>query len=120
MFIIGKSDPNPENVKKYKLYQNKLTFILRKAERDYFCDQLEVNKSDMKKSWKVIKHILSEQDSNMKTINYLVVEKKKIYDKKTISNTFNIFFTSIGNEFDKKIKSYFTYDNELEKLMRRL
>ena len=65
---------------------------MRKAEKDYFCEQLEVNKSNMKKSWKVIKHIFSKQDSNIKTINYLVIDNKKIYDKKTISNTFNNLF----------------------------
>ena len=105
MFILSKSETSPENVKKYKLYHNRLTSILRKAERDYFCEQPEVNKSDMKKSWKGIKHILSKQDSNIKTINYLVIDNEKIYDRKTISNTFNNFFTSIGTELDKKIKS---------------
>ena len=34
---------------------NKLTSLLRKREQDYIEEQLDLNKADMSKSWKVFK-----------------------------------------------------------------
>ena len=47
LFTLSVSKPTLVNITTYKSY--KLTFILRKAERDYYCDQLELNRSDIKK-----------------------------------------------------------------------
>ena len=35
----------------------------------------------------------------------MIIVDEKIYDRKHISDTFNIFFTTIGSELDKKISS---------------
>ena len=37
-----------------KKYINKVNSIKRKAERDHFSNQLEIDKSDMKKSWNIM------------------------------------------------------------------
>ena len=42
LFILSKSKPTLESYVVYKIYHNRLATVLRKAERDYYCDQLEI------------------------------------------------------------------------------
>ena len=45
----------------YKNNNNKLNSIKRKAERDHYSNQLEINKSNMKKSWKIMKTVIGKK-----------------------------------------------------------
>ena len=40
--------PTPENKKKYKIYKNTNLSKQRKAERDYYHEQFEIHKNDLK------------------------------------------------------------------------
>jgi L-serine deaminase len=42
------------SINKYKKYRNKLTSILRAAEKVYYSELLDYHKSDMKKTWQII------------------------------------------------------------------
>ena len=70
LFILNESKPTFENCTVYKIYHNILTTVLRKAGRDYYSDQLQINTSDMDKSWKVIKEIRSKRNNE----NWVVVK----------------------------------------------
>ena len=50
---IYAKNPTAENKQKCRTFNNKLTSLLRKRELDYI-KQLNLNKADMSKSWKVI------------------------------------------------------------------
>ena len=54
LYKLSITSPTAANTLAYKTYNNKLNSIKRKAERDYFSNQLDINKSDMKKSWKIM------------------------------------------------------------------
>ena len=41
----------PANITSYKIYRNKLTHLLRTAERNHYQSLLELNKSNLRKSW---------------------------------------------------------------------
>ena len=53
-------DPTDENKQKCIIFNNRLTSLLRKREQDYIEEQLDVYKTDMAKSWKVIKEIIGK------------------------------------------------------------
>ena len=55
LFYLSKHNPTEENITVYKTYKNKLTTILRKSERDYFCSELKSNKDDLKNQWRIHK-----------------------------------------------------------------
>ena len=55
---IYAKNPTDENKQKCRTFNNKLTSLLRKREQDYIEKQLDINKADMSKSWKVIKEII--------------------------------------------------------------
>ena len=46
-------------IEHYKKYKNKLSKILRSAERKHYATMIEEHKSDLKKSWSILKNILN-------------------------------------------------------------
>ena len=56
----------PESESKYKIYKNKLTTILRKAEKDYYSNKLLEVKGNMKNTWKVLKSVINKSSRNKK------------------------------------------------------
>ena len=55
LFLLSQKYPTPENKQRYKQFKNRNLNEQRKAERNYYTEQFELNKHDIKKSWKVIK-----------------------------------------------------------------
>ena len=90
---------------KYKKLRNELTSSLRNSELKYFSDDLELNKSDLHKTWGTMKKIIGK-DANYskKKINFQV-NGKSTTDSDEIANSFNDFFVTIGSELAKNIVS---------------
>ena len=57
------ANPNDCNREKYKTYRNKLTKTLRAAEKDYYIKKFDAATHDMKKTWQLLKRILTENKS---------------------------------------------------------
>ena len=70
--------PTEANKLTYKTYNNKLNTIKRKAERDYFSNQLEINKSDMKKSWKKMKSVIGNNRKSHQTNKHFIINNNII------------------------------------------
>ena len=65
------------NIKTYKVYNNKLNSIKRKAELEYFSNQLEINKSDIRKSWKIMKSVIgTKRRTNYNKLVLLLITKE--------------------------------------------
>ena len=54
-------NPTEENKLLYKRHRNLLTTLMRNTERLYHENQLELNKHDLRKSWKIMKEIIGKQ-----------------------------------------------------------
>ena len=54
LFVLSRKYPSLENKHGYKQFQNRNLNEQRKAERNYYTEQFELNKHDIKKSWKII------------------------------------------------------------------
>jgi hypothetical protein len=95
--------PTQQNVKKYKKYKNKLTNILKIVERNYYMVQFDKNKSNLKKSWDVIKTVINKiKQINKKNIK-LLVNGRLTDNKLLIAESFNKFFTNVGQNLDNNI-----------------
>ena len=62
LYNLKKMSPTPESIKKYKIYKNTNLSKQRKAERDYYHQQFEMHKNDLKYLWKIIKEMISNVD----------------------------------------------------------
>ena len=62
LYKLKKMSPTPENNFFYKMYKNTNLSKQRKAERDYYHEQFEIHKNDLKNSWKIIKEMIGKVD----------------------------------------------------------
>ena len=77
---------------------------MRNTERLYHENQLELNKHDLRKSWKIMKEIIGKQsDYDINNFECLI-DGSLSKDPELISEAFNNYFTEIGPKLASKIK----------------
>jgi len=96
-------NPSHGNTKKYKAYRNKLNTLIRTTEKKYYEEKFMEATDDMKKTWKIIKNIISRNKQNSLTESF-VDNGKTITDKNAIVQKFNDFFVNTGPTLASKIQ----------------
>ena len=86
-YILGDQVTKSE----YKKYSNKLTKIKTMAKKKHFAEELEKNKNNPKKTWEILRSLLSRKQGKIFP-GSVDVNGNKITDKDAISNSFNHFF----------------------------
>ena len=97
--------PSKDNRLLCTTFNNKLTSLLRNRENEYIEEQLELNKTNLPKSWKIIKEIVGKgkpHDSNPIKFN---INGKETCDKHAITNAFNKYFVQVGPRLANKINN---------------
>ena len=88
----------------YKKYRNKITELLGISKQTYYQNYFEKNKKNSKRIWQGIHEIISswksKKDSSTSTI---VIDGYTITAPTEMAESFNNFFTSIGNNLQKMI-----------------
>jgi hypothetical protein len=87
---------------KYKKYKNKLTTIIRMAEKLYYQNKFDLARDSISKTWHVIKSIINT-DYIKPNIKEIKTNNSITADKKLIANTFNDYFVNIGPNLAAKI-----------------
>ena len=91
---------------KYKTYKNKLTTILRHAEKKYYNQLIEENNLDMKQKWGVLNKMLNRNKQSLPLPDsFKGLNNSFICDEQEIANGFNDFFTNIGPNLAGTIKN---------------
>ena len=97
---------------RYKNYKNRLTHLLRVAERSYVKEYLEDNRTNMKKTWSLINNLLGKR-TKLNLPGKITQNGSDITDKKEIADEFNTYLTNVGPSLAAKIKSNHDYMNTL-------
>lgn len=87
----------------YKLYRNKLTKLIKHAEKKHYEALLEANKSNLKKTWSILKDIINKKRKQKMQIKFRVSDTSTITDPFVISENFNDFFVNIGHNLARRI-----------------
>ena len=83
--------------------RNTLTSELRNAEIWYYSKQLELNKSDLSQSWKILKTIIGKGiNKTGRKLNFCI-NGYNVAESELIANEFNEFFTTIGSKLSSTI-----------------
>ena len=115
-WLIKKTECSYE---KYRKYRNKLSLIIRKAEKAYYKNKLEQNKKDVKQTWCVINDIIRKQKKSKKCSEYMYKNNVEVRDKQDIANMFNDFYINVGPNLASEINTndvsiaYDTYIKDL-------
>ena len=85
------------------MYRNKLTNILRCAEKQYYSNRLLEHRSDIKKTWNILNQCIKRGAMSAKYPDYFKAEDKLITSPRDIANGFNHFFANVGPNLAKRI-----------------
>ena len=67
LFMKSRKHPTIENIKQYKTFKNTNLAKQRQAQRNYYKEQFQMNESDLRKSWQIIKQIIGKEDNSYST-----------------------------------------------------
>ena len=88
---------------------------LRKSERDYNKNYIDINKHNLKKTWQILKDIINKRRKNTCSDTFSV-NGKETKDAQTIANGFNKYFVNVGSNLSKQIpvmnETHFKYLSE--------
>ena len=76
--------------------------LLRTAKSDYFRDQIELFKGNMKQTWATLRNALNSNNVKTPLPEYFKINNK-ITDKKKIAEEFNKLFANIGHDISNDV-----------------
>ena len=121
----------------YRIYRNKLNHVMRTAERNHYLGLLNEHKSNLKKSWQILKMVINKWKCTPVCTKFQT-NGKVVSDGHEISNKFNRFFVNVGSTLanaipptNKNPSEYMTSnkvlfvvssvtENEIEKIIENL
>jgi hypothetical protein len=102
LYIKSRKNPSPERISYYKCFRNNLNSEIRKAEREYYKNYIDMNKYNLKKTWRLLKNIINKRKDNTLHDTF-VINGKQTNDSKKIANSFNKYFVNVGSTLSKQI-----------------
>ena len=92
-----------ESEQRYKRYKNKLTSILRRAEKAYYSEELRKVKGNIKNTWDVLKRASNRLKKETVNCTSFQHNSSTICHPAEISQKFNEYFVNVGPSLAKNI-----------------
>ena len=117
---IKKDAPRGDPVlrKIFTAYRTTLTCVIDSAKKSYTCNQVLENKTDRKKTWKIINELRGKSKGSIKPS--LVIDNKKIINRRVISNEFNKYFNTVATKLNDTLSNQMSpdgYSSSFEEFM---
>ena len=106
LYIRSLKHPSFLNEQSYLRYKSKLNYLLRKLERNYIESMLKKHKSNLKKTWQIMKDIINRRRKSSSPPEYFDLNGEYITDKNEISNGFNKFYVNVGPNLSKSLPNH--------------
>jgi hypothetical protein len=107
--------PTTYNISNYKLFCKMFLRIKRQAKFQYYRDYLQQNKNDIKKTWSLLKPLISNGSKLASMPTEFITDNVVITHPEEIANAFNNFFANIGHTTSETVpppqKSFSHYLN---------
>lgn len=83
----------------YKQYKNTLNQLTKNVKENYYLDQLELNKGNMRKKWQIINEAANRTNKEKRSfpIKDWLNEKENVKNEKDAANVLNNYFSTIGS-----------------------
>ena len=86
---------------RYKQARNEVNNAIKSAKKQYFTHNLEVNKMNPRKTWKLIDDLSSRKYGRVRNISEIKVNNEPISSAAEMAEVFNDFFCSYWIKFGK-------------------
>ena len=94
MYLFYRRKDTAFNEIRYKLYKNRLKYTIVSAKRMYYKNLLLENKTNLRRSWNILKEMIGRKHERPCNIEFLL-DDKIVTDKNVIVNEFNDFYSDI-------------------------
>ena len=96
MYKIWLHSQTPAAESRYKIYKNKLTSILRTAEKEHYSKLLSDAKGNIKDTWKILNAAMNKKKSSTEFPTHFELNGTNIVNKQIIADEFNNLFVNVG------------------------
>ena len=103
LYKLFHARPTLANEIRYKQYKKSLAHIIRYAKKSHYNSLLELHKSNMKESWKVLKEIIGLPTKSTLSKTFTTDDDAELTDSVNIANSFNDYFVNIGGQLASNI-----------------
>jgi len=86
----------------YNTFKNITTSLIRKAKSEYYVSKFDLLRGDAKATWNLLGS-LSNRRSKGHRVTQLSYRGQTVSDPQSIANSFNDFFSNIGQDLDREI-----------------
>ena len=100
--MLNKNKINVYNEIKYKRYKNKLQNVIRNAKKSYYGSKIEENKTNVSKSWKILKELVTSNE-RVQCNTEFVDGEVCVDNMQQVVNKFNDCFVNLGPGLAEKI-----------------
>ena len=104
------NNPTDLNTEIWRRYRNKTTQAIKRAQEHYYNNILKGHQNSSKNLWKTFGKILNKNKHKRKSIGSLNIDGNSVTDPQLITESFNNFFSQIG----EKLASKFSGDNNTD------
>ena len=101
---------NELNKATWKRFRNKTHTIITRAREQYYNKLLKSHHNSSRQLWKTFGKILNKNKTKQSKISSLNINDNKVYDSQSIADSFNNFFSQIGD----KLADKFSGDNNID------
>ncbi len=103
LFTKKLKQPSEFNIEYYKSYSNKYNRLRREMKKLYYKKILEVNKNNMKNTWKILKDVIGKTNNKSNFPQSFLIDESNVSNKHQIANSFNKYFSSIGKKTSQNV-----------------
>ena len=89
---------------RYKQARNEVNNAIKSAKKRYFTHNLELNKMNPRKTWKLIDDLCSRKYGRIRNISEIKVNNEPISSAAEMAEVFNDFFATIGSNLASEIQ----------------
>ncbi len=102
LFRLKQTSKTAENESRYRQYKNRYNKAVRRSKINNYHSQIKSAGRDSKKIWKVIKNVIGlSKESSL--VEFVEVDNQRIYGASNIANSFNQYFSKLGENLTPKI-----------------
>ena len=82
--------------------RNHVISLQRQSERTFYREPLEINEHHLRKSWKILKHIIEKEERSQTRKLEFNINNRVTSDSHSIANHFNNDFVNVGKSLTEK------------------
>ena len=102
---LNGKDVTMSSVSHYRAYHSTLQQLKRHSKLKYYHDQCTTMHGNTKKLWGLINSVIKKTSNKLDCIEYLTVDKLRIYDSQQIANEMGKYFADVGKSFAPKYQT---------------